>query len=173
LSSAQSLLILHGIDLPVKPFHKSFPDFIYDPDRCTDRRFYISPPHHHLKLFIRCLDLMSRTLKKNMCGLPDGAANSDVKDLEDRTRKYIVPELQYACRSWHTHLLGGHTTSANAPEATSALHGFLETKFLNWLEALSVLGAVRIAVDALQAAMDWLEVGRDSMANVLFETSQT
>jgi hypothetical protein len=173
LSSAESLLTLHGIDLPVKAFHKSFPDFIINTKRCTNQRFYIYPPRHHSKLLIRCLDLMSRTLEKNMCGLPDGAANSDVKDLEDRTKQYIDPALQYACRSWHTHLLGGDTTSVNAPEAASALHGFLETKFLNWLEALSVLGAVRIAVDALQAAMDWLEVGRDSMANVLFETSQT
>jgi hypothetical protein len=174
LSLAQSLLILQeDINCPVRPFHKSFPDFITDPDRCTNQRFYISPTHHHSQLLINCLELMSRMLKKNMCQLPDGVANSDVKDLKQRVERYIYPALRYACRSWHTHLLGGHATSAHFPDATSALHGFLETKFLNWLEVLSVLGAVRIAVDALQAAMDWLEVGRGSMANVLFEASQT
>jgi hypothetical protein len=173
LSSAESLLNLRGSDLPVQPFHKSFPDFISDPDRCTDRRFYIYSPQHHSQLLINCLDLMTRTLEKNMCKLPDGAANSDVKDLKDRTKQYIDPALQYACGSWHTHLLGGHAVSAHSPEITLALHGFLKTRFLNWLEALSVLGAARIAVDALQAAMDWLEVGRDSMTNVLFEIPQT
>jgi hypothetical protein len=160
LSSAQSLLILQeDINHPVRPFHKSFPDFITDPDRCTDKRFYISPPHHHSQLLINCIDLMSRMLEKNMCKLPDGAANSDVKDLKERVERYIDPALQYACRSWHTHLLGGHATPVHSPEIAPALHRFLESKFLNWLEVLSVLDTVRIGVDALQAAADWLEVG--------------
>jgi hypothetical protein len=174
LSSAQSLLILQeDINFPVRPFHKSFPDFITDPDRCTNKRFYISPPHHHSQLLINCFDLMSRTLEKNMCDLPDGAANSDVEDLKERVERYIDPALRYACRSWHTHLLCGVTTSAHSPEITLALHRFLESNFLNWLEVLSVLDAVRTGVDALQAAVDLLEVGRDSMANVLFEIAQT
>jgi len=43
LSSAQSLLMLQDdVNCPVRPFHKSFPDFITDPDRCTDQRFYLS-----------------------------------------------------------------------------------------------------------------------------------
>jgi hypothetical protein len=174
LSSAQSLLILQeDINCPVRPFHRSFPDFIFDPDRCADQRFFISPPYHHSQLLISCLDLMGRMLEKNMCQLPDGVANSDVKDLKDRAERYIDPALWYACRSWHTHLLGGHAASAKTLEVTLALHRFLGSKFLNWLEALSVLDAVRIAVDSLRAAGKWLEVGRDSMANVLFEIAQT
>jgi hypothetical protein len=170
LSSVQSLLILQeDINFPVRPFHKSFPDFIIDPDRCTNQRFHISPPHRHSQLLISCLDLMSRTLENNMCKLPDGVTNSDVEDLKERIEQHIDPALQYACRSWHTHLLGGHATSARSPGVTPALHEFLESKFLNWLEVLSVLDAVRIGVDALQAAVDWLEVGRGSMVNVLFE----
>ena len=44
LSSLHSLLILpEDIDQPVRPFHKSFPDFIVDPARCTDPRFCVSP----------------------------------------------------------------------------------------------------------------------------------
>jgi hypothetical protein len=174
LSSAQSLLILQeDINRPVRPFHKSFPDFITDPDRSTNQRFHISPPHHHSQLLISCLDLMTRTLEKNMCKLQDGVANLDVQDLKERIERYIDPALQYACRSWHTHLLGGHATSARSPEITPALHRFLESKFLNWLELLSVLDAVRIGVDALQTAVDWLEVCRGSMHNVLFGIAQT
>ena len=44
LSSAQSLLILKDINSPVQPFYKSFPDFLIDPDRFTNRGFYIPPP---------------------------------------------------------------------------------------------------------------------------------
>ena len=162
LSSAQLLFIpQEDIHSPIRPFHRTFPDFIVNPDRCTNKRFYVSPTHHHSQLLISCLDLMGRTLEKNMCKLPVGVANSDVDDLKERTERYIDPALQYACRSWHKHLVGSHTTSVNTLEIISALHRFLEGKFVFWLEVLSVLGAVRNAVDALRATVDWLEVCRD------------
>jgi WD40 repeat protein len=167
LSSAQSLLTLQDTNHPVQPFHRSFPDFIIDPDRCTNQRFYVSPHHHHSQLLIGCLNLLGRTLEKNMCKLPDGVANSDISDLKERTERYLDPTLRYACQSWHAHLVGGYGTSAYTSEITSALHRFLESKFLFWLEVLSVLGVVRNAVDALQAAADWLEVRRRSMLDGL------
>jgi hypothetical protein len=159
LSSAQSLLILQDDNnCPVRPFHKSFPDFITDPNRCTNHRFHISPPLRHSQLLISCLDLMSRTLEKNMCKLPDGVINSQVNDLKERTERRINPASRYACRLWHTHLVGRHATSVNSLEINSTLHRFLESKFLFWLDVLSVLNSVRNAVDALQTAVDWLEV---------------
>ena len=164
LSSVQSLLVLQeDIDCPVRPFHKSFPDFIADPDRCTNQRFHTFPPHHHSQLLMGCLDLMLRTLERNMCKLPDGVANSDVGDMEARIQQYLNPTLQYACRSWHIHLADKHKISVPVLDITSALHQFLEEKFLFWLEILSVLGAARNAVDALQAVVDWLEVRWDIM----------
>ena len=94
-----------------------------------------------------------------MCKLPDGVANSDVGDLKKRIEENINPALQYACRSWHTHLLDKDKIPVYVLDITSTLRRFLETKFLLWLEVLSVLGAVRNAVDALQKATDWLKVG--------------
>ena len=177
LSSVNSLLLEADVDHPqVRPFHKSFPDFITDPTRCINQRFYISPPDHHTQLLIGCLDLMNRTLEKNMCKLPDGVANSDVSDLKQRTERYIDPALRYACMSWHTHLVGlveTNTIPAHAPTITLTLHRFLETKFLFWLEVLSVVGAVRNAVEALQVATDWLEVCRISMLYILPKVTQT
>ena len=159
LSSAQSLLIIQeDVHHPVQPFHKSFPDFLTDPDRCTNQQFNVFPPYHHSQLLIGSLDLMDRVLEKNMCKLPDLAANSDVSDLKERIERYINPALQYACRSWHTHLVAGRSTSVSTLEITSTIHRFLEKKLLFWLEVLSALGAVRNAVDVLQAAVDWLEV---------------
>jgi hypothetical protein len=158
LLSVNSLLILQeDPSLPVQPFHKSFPDFITNPTRCTNQRFYISPPDHHLELLIHCLGLMNQALEKNMCNLPDAVANSDVGDLKERCEK-INPALRYACVSWHIHLVDAYTTRALIPIVASTLHQFLEKKFLFWLEILSVLSATRNAVDALQAAMGWLEV---------------
>ena len=96
---------------------------------------------------------MNQKLEKNMCKLPDAVINSEVHDLQERTRKHIDHTLQYACRSWHKHLI--NTVPAhNKP----ILQRFLEEKFLFWLEVLSVIGAVREAVDALQVLARWLDV---------------
>ena len=91
-----------------------------------------------------------------MCKLPDGVINSEVDDLKERTEQHIDHALRYACRSWHKHLVT--TLPAYTSEIVSALHRFLEGNFLFWLEVLSVLGAAREAVDALDAAARWLDV---------------
>jgi hypothetical protein len=105
LKLAHSLLALgEDFNQPVKPFHKSFPDFITDPSRCTDTRFYISPEDLHLELATNCLRMMNEGLEQNLLSLPDYALNSEVKDLETRINDRISVALQYACRSWHNHL---------------------------------------------------------------------
>ena len=173
LLSVHSLLILQGdADQPVRPFHKSFPDFVTNPTRCTSQRFHISPPDHHSHLLIGCLGLMDRKLEKNICKLPDAVANSDVDDLKERTEKYINPTLKYACMSWHTHLVDADTIPAYTLTITHTLRKFLETRLLFWLEVLSVLGAVRNVVEALQVVVDWLEVRRVSVLDVLLGFTQ-
>ena len=156
LSSVHSLLILQGVSYPVQPFHKSFHDFILSSTRCTSERFHISPPSHHPEVLVGCFKLMNQTLEKNMCKLPDAVANSEVEDLSKRTEQYLDPALQYACKSWYKHLIDEHTI--HTPAITSALHCLLEKKFLFWLEVLSVLGAAREAVEALEVAARWLKV---------------
>ena len=159
LLSVHSLLTLQDdVNHPVRPFHKSFPDFIINPTRCTNGRFSVSPPDHHRELLISCLELLGQMLEQNICKLPDAVANAEVPDLRRRTEQYIDPALQYACKSWHKHLVDEHT--ARTPEITSAIHCFLEKKFLFWLEVLSILGAVKEAVDALEMVAKWLEVGQ-------------
>ena len=157
LLSMHSLLIFQEEDInhPVRPFHKSFSDFIIDPTRCTNQRFHISPPNHHSELLIGCLELMNQRLENNMCNLPDAVANSEVDDLEERVEQYIDHSLQYACRSWHKHLFDA---PAHTLKITSILCQFLEGKFIFWLEVLSVLDTVRDAVDALEVTAKWLEV---------------
>ena len=157
LSSAHSLLTLEeDVDYPVRPFHKSFPDFIVDPARCNNPRFRVYPPDQHTELLVGCLELMNQSLERDMCKLQDGVINSEVNDLSERAEQYIHQALQYACRSWYKHLVD--TTPAHTLKITPVLHRFLEEKFLFWLEALSVLGAAREAVKALEAAAKWLDV---------------
>ena len=155
LELIQSLLILpEDPDHPVQPFHKSFPDFITDPTRCVDTRFHISSDYH-TELVLCCLELMTKSLKKNMCSIPDYALNSEVEDLPKRVDDNgIRGGLEYACRSWYKHLI---VTNHRTSDVFSALRDFLEGKFVFWLEVLSVLGAMGDAVRALNATTKWLD----------------
>ena len=158
LSSAHPLLMLEvGTDRPIRAFHRSFSDFISNPARCTNPRFRICPPDQHTELLARCLELMGRRLEKNVFRLPDGITNSEVEDLKERIEQHVDQALGYACMSWHKHLVG--TVLAHA---VPILHEFLEKRFLFCLEVLSVLGAAREAVDALEATTgcEWPDVRR-------------
>jgi hypothetical protein len=155
LTLIQSLLVLNeDPSIPVKSFHKSFPDFITNPTRCLDKRFYISPENFHHELVLSSLRLMNGTLEQNILSLPDYALNSEIVDLPTRVEDQISAALQYACKSWYTHLA---KTRKDVADITSALCCFLGEKFLAWLEVLSVLGAVRNAVVALETLIPWLQ----------------
>ena len=157
LLSVNSLLVLQeDSGRPVRPFHKSFPDFIVDPSRCANPRFHINPPDQHAEILANCLELMNRRLEQNMCKLPDGVINSEVADLKERVEEHIDQALQYACRSWHKHLV--YISSAQMPKITPALVRFLEEKAPFWLEVHSVLGTVKEAVVALEATAKWHNV---------------
>ena len=159
LSSVHSLLVFHeDAHRPVRPFHKSFPDFIVDPDRCTNSRFHVHPSDQHATISVRCLELMNRRLKQNMCQPPEGVINSEVDNLKERTEHYIHKALEYACRSWHRHLVD------KMPARTvEILYQFLTKMYPFWSKVLSVIGAVREAVDALEATAKWLDVRYDSL----------
>jgi len=154
IQSIQSLLVLNeDIDHPVQPFHKSFPDFITDPSRCSDPQFYISP-NHHIDLFLCCLGLMDKSLRKNVCSIPDYLLNSEVEDLPKRVEESgIHGALEYACKSWYRHLI---VTKYKTADVVSILCCFLEQRLLLWLEVMSVLGAMGDAACALNAAVKWL-----------------
>jgi hypothetical protein len=155
LKLTHSLLALgEDPNQPVKPFHKSFPDFITDPSRCTDTKFYISPDEMHLELAMNCLVMMNDGLEQNHLSLPDYALNSEVKDLQTRINDRVSVALQYACRSWHNHLT---EIRGDVTDVVSYLRIFLEEKFLAWLEVASAVGAVGEAVVAFEKLMPWLQ----------------
>ena len=155
LTLVQSLLTLdEDFNQPVKSFHKSFPDFVTNPSRCTDMRFYISPKKMHLELAMSCLRMMNDELEQGLLSLPDYALNSEVEDLQTRISGRISVALRYACRSWHNHLT---EIRGDVTDVVSCLRIFLEEKFLAWLEVVSVIRAVGGAVAALERLIPWLQ----------------
>ncbi|KAF9784547.1 hypothetical protein BJ322DRAFT_851719 [Thelephora terrestris] len=155
LTCIQSLLSMgEDPNQPIKPFHKSFPDFIVDPSRCANPRFRISPEHLHHELVTNCLRIMNDGLEQNLLSLPAYSLNSEVKDLQTRINNRIGIALQYACQSWHSHLV---ETREGITGVISYLTIFLKNNFLAWLEVLSVLGEVGGAAVGLEKLMTWLQ----------------
>ncbi|KAF9644544.1 hypothetical protein BDM02DRAFT_933960 [Thelephora ganbajun] len=167
LTLLQSLLAFdEDSSQPVRPFHKSFPDFITDPSRCTDTRFWISPKSLHLELAMNCLRVMNDGLERNLLSLPDYALNSEVGDIETRINNRISDALRYACRSWHSHLT---KIKGDVTDVISHLRVFLE-KFLAWLEVVSALRTFRGAVIGLEQLVSWLQ--EVSMDEELLDTAR-
>jgi len=156
LRSLHSLLLVPpGQDAVVHIFHKSFPDFLIDQRRCTDHRFFVDPSIYHTEILLSCLRLMGENLKKNICGLDDYAALSEVKDLSDCKKDHIGDALEYACCFWTKHLLGILDGSPGVEEVQEAIDKFFPTCLLFWMEALILMGKLAIGVHALNDVQQW------------------
>jgi hypothetical protein len=128
-----SLLRLH---------HPSFRDFLLNKDRCGE--FWVDEKEAHQNLAARCIQLMSQTLKKDICEMhtPSSQA-SQVKS--SRIQKYLPPEVQYACLYWVQHLQRSGSRAYDGEEA----HRFLQAHLLHWLEALGWMGKTSEGIQAI------------------------
>jgi len=159
LHSLHSVLLFPtNKDDPIQAFHKSFLDFLTDPERCKDKRFFISPPVHHQEILLSCLNLMKGRLKKNICDLYDYTSLQEVKDLSTRCKAYIGDSLEYACWSWARHLLHVPYRSQNFEELHKAIDEFFTKYLLFWIEVLSLTGSLSLGVYALSDIQEWCNV---------------
>ena len=136
---------------PIIPLHTSFRDFL------TNKKsdiFYVDLRNAHHQLAHSCLGLMLDNLKFNICELESShLANSDVPDLESRIAENIPPALSYACIFWGDHL--EHLVFDY--DLFTKLRSLFETKFLFWLEVLSVKSCVSLGSSALSSLKIWLQ----------------
>ena len=145
----QALEDLHAIlDIPKDPthllrlHHPSFRDFLLSKDRCGD--FWVDEKQAHHILATSCIQLMSRTLKKDVCELhAPGYQASQVKN--SRVQKFLPPEVQYACLYWVQHLQKSGSQAYDGSDA----HRFLQAYLLHWLEALGWMGKTSEGIQAI------------------------
>jgi hypothetical protein len=153
LRSLRSLLLIPNSEGdPIRVCHKSFSDFLTDPGRCKDTRFFINPSVHHREILLSCLDLMKERLKKNICGLDDYASLEKVKDLPTRRKTRIGDALEYVCRFWTRHLVKAPSSACEAEEVRKAIDEFFTTRLLFWIGVLLV--TVSLDVSLLHAVSD-------------------
>ena len=148
------LLIPDNTEDPVRIFHKSFPDFLTDPGRCTNPQFFIDLSIHHNEILFSCLSMMEERLKRNICNLDNHTIHSKVKDLETQRAIYIGDSLEYACCFWTKHLkISGSQNCVE--EVYRAINKFFPTGFLFWVEVLVLMGKLDIGVYALNDIQQW------------------
>jgi hypothetical protein len=138
LRKLHSLLIVPPADNEtLRVIHPSFVDFITDPKRCNDNRFFIDLPGHRLHLAKRCLMRMQECLQRDICQLGIGPImNHDIPDFEKCITESIPGDMQYACRFWAEHL---HRCVIDE-ELYALVHRFIFEHLLHWFEVMSLMG---------------------------------
>jgi hypothetical protein len=149
------LLVPDNKEDPIRIFHKSFPDFLTDPQRCEDQRFFINPSIHHQAILLSCLDLMQERLKRNICGLDVFVSLDKVEDLPALQKAYIGDALGYACQFWTRHLLEIPGSSSDIEEVHNAINRFFTTQLPHWVEALSLMEILDFAIYSINDISKW------------------
>ena len=156
LRSLHSLLLVpEDTDDPIRTFHKSFPDFLTDPKRCKDQRFFVEPVAQHAAVLLSCLDLMGGRLKRNICNLDDYAILGEVKDLSTHQKDHIGSALEYACSFWTKHLLEIPGSSPYVEEVQRVIDQFFATHLLHWIEILALTGNLGAGIHAMNDIEQW------------------
>jgi NACHT domain len=90
----------------------------------------------------RCRELMSRTLRKDICDLRVPGVVIDEVEPERVVRCLSTP-VQYACCYWVNHLLHSWCDAGLAsPRDREEVQTFFRRAFLHWIEALSLIGKI-------------------------------
>jgi hypothetical protein len=151
LQSLFSVLSVSEEDKPIRLLHLSFRDFLLDPQRCVNENFWISQKKKHGELASACLDVLSKTLKQDICCLNDFSSLAAEVPLSQLNQCFPA-HVQYACRYWVDHLQRAGTDFKDSYR----VHVFLKEQFLHWLEALSLLGKIAEGIHAIIVLSEYI-----------------
>jgi WD40 repeat protein len=141
-------------DVPIRLLHLSFREFLLDPDKREKSLFWVDERERHDVIGTKCLELMSGHLKENICHLEfPGRLREDIDPVI--IQGYLPVDVRYACRYWIYHVV----ESKRSLRDHGAVHCFLETKFLHWLEALSLIGRISDSVGLIGSLQSAATVG--------------
>ena len=142
LSSLHSLIYIPSKpDMPISIFHASFYDFISN--QVFSSRHYLDPCISHKSLAIWCLSLMEK----------EWSDRYNVSYLAKRKCGEISESLAYACGSWAFHF-----THSDNPNGSTELKDFFQKHLLRWMDCLSILGKLEIAIHSLHKLGIWANV---------------
>ncbi|KAJ6114794.1 hypothetical protein N7486_000572 [Penicillium sp. IBT 16267x] len=114
----------------------------------------------HGEIALRCLAYLSERLKVNLCNLPrPNSTRKSIEEAEDKEPAALLSRLNYAAIFWPQHLESGKqsTVVQNALGEHGAADEFLRARLLEWLECLSLLDKLEVALEGLQAIKNTAE----------------
>lgn len=160
LNSLHSLLdIQEDLEIPIRLLHPSFRDFLVDEKRCKDSHFFVEKTVTHGMLAMRCLEVLSVSLKRNICKLPTpGSSPHDVQ--RDILSEQLPKHVQYACQYWEYHLSASSSDfkAQAVADDKCRVRNFFWKDFLQWLEAMSLMGRMSQAVLIVSRLVNMTEV---------------
>ena len=137
-------------------FHASFREFIVNPVRCRDGN-YVDACKGHEMLTIKCLQLLNRSLQRNICNLHEDRIGALA---HDRPNSNVIPEaLRYSCLHWASHLAGAFSHPlVDISPTLKHLRVFADDHLLLWFECLSDIGELDTGLYSLARANETLSV---------------
>ena len=155
LRHLHSVLLVPGGDLEViRVFHKSFPDFLQDPNCCPDPKFHIDTPTRHGDIALGCLELL-RKLRKNPCSLPDFVMNLDVPNLPELLEENVGSATRYTCGYW---VRSSATTGDYALWLIASATDFLKASGIQWIEIMSLENRLESVIHSINDLSDWFNM---------------
>lgn len=142
-------------DEHIRLIHPSFPDYLTDERRCTEKQYFIDKSNRHADIAYLALQHMRKMLKRNICELEDPMVlNEEIMDLPGLLAFHIPSHLRYSCFYWASHLCSVDPTDV----LLDLLHSFVTTKLLAWLEVLVLYQRVDTALACIRSVQTWLSV---------------
>ncbi|KKZ66816.1 hypothetical protein EMCG_07505 [[Emmonsia] crescens] len=144
---------------PVRLLHLSFRDFLIDPAKRGKSPFFLDEMNQHKRIVARCLGLLSQpgVLKPNICDIK--GPGTFRTEIDSKTiDMYLVSEVKYACRHWVHHL----EHSGNKIRDGDQVDSFLQKHFINWLEALGLIGGISEAIPMIATLQNLVMPGESN-----------
>lgn len=133
--------------------HQSFADFLLDSKKCPTK-FLMNMGQLQRCLIFATLDSMISNLSFNICKLGTSyTQNNDIANLGELVNLWIPSHLSYSCLFWAQHIC----EATFDLEVVEKVEQFLKRAFLFWLEVLSLLGSVDIAIPSLKLIIAWMK----------------
>ncbi|KAK6356097.1 hypothetical protein TWF718_000472 [Orbilia javanica] len=151
----------------VRLLHPSFRDFLLDLDRCPDTNFQVSEKEMTKTMALRCVDIMRRTLRKDICGLK--LLGLKVEDVEKAIIDANIPETtKHACLYWVDYL----KRSGISLEDNDEFHKFLQDHILHWFEALSLMGELSEGIRMIESLLSMLGDSRNKVYSFVYDAKR-
>lgn len=149
---------LHAVlDIPTEPrnpirlLHKSFSDFLLNPDDPGLSNCRVNAAETHAMLVARCIQRMNSGLRQDICDIQKPGIFRD--EIGKQAIDTCIPmDLRYACLYWVHHL------QRSGRPMDISIYTFLYAHFLHWLEALSLLGRLPDGVIAVKELLKTTKV---------------